>query len=213
MMRPRRSEKTREALIEIGIEQLSVKGYHGTGIKQILDAVNVPKGSFYNYFPSKEAFVAEIIRAYSAQGLQQLDAYVDQSDDEPLQKIKTIYEFMLEKFVDQHCQRGCLIGSLAAEMGNQSELCQSAMLQSVANWKRRVTGLIRQAQLAGAVRDDLSAEQITSVFWAAWEGSLLKMKMEGDVTPARETLYLMLDHLFKPAAEAVGRRNPENSDN
>ncbi|OUS39938.1 TetR family transcriptional regulator, partial [Oleispira antarctica] len=55
MNRPRRSEQTREALIEAGIEQLSRHGYHGTGIKQILDEVSVPKGSFYNFFASKEA--------------------------------------------------------------------------------------------------------------------------------------------------------------
>ena len=59
MNRPRRSVQTREALIEAGIEHLSVHGYHGTGIKQILDEVNVPKGSFYNFFASKEAFVAD----------------------------------------------------------------------------------------------------------------------------------------------------------
>ena len=53
MARPRRSEQTREVLIEEGIRQLAAHGYHGTGIKQILDAVCVPKGSFYNYFDSK----------------------------------------------------------------------------------------------------------------------------------------------------------------
>ena len=72
MSRPRRSEHIREALIQAGIEQLSIHGYHGTGIKQILDEVNVPKGSFYNFFASKEAFVAEVIARYSQDLVQQL---------------------------------------------------------------------------------------------------------------------------------------------
>lgn len=200
MPRPRRSEKTREALIETGIEQLSLNGYHGTGIKQILDIVKVPKGSFYNYFSSKEAFVAEILREYSQQVLTLLDDYVEGSNDSPLDKIKTIYSFMLNKFSSQNCQQGCLIGSIAAEIGNQSELCQTAMLESVDLWKIRVNQLIQDAQTAGQVRDDLSAEQITSVFWAAWEGSLLKMKMEGSIDSAEEVLYLMFDHLLSPSS-------------
>lgn len=198
MPRPRRSEHTREALIENGIEQLSLNGYHGTGIKQILDAVNVPKGSFYNYFASKEAFVAEILREYSNQYLKILDDYVDSSSEQPLEKIKTIYGFMLEKFSGQNCQRGCLIGSIAAEIGNQSETCQAAMLESVAHSKLRVSRLIQQAQDKQQIRDDLTAEQITNVFWATWEGSLLKMKMEGSIDTAKDTLYIMLDHLLKP---------------
>jgi len=200
MPRPRRSEQTREALIQTGIEQLSLNGYHGTGIKQILDIVKVPKGSFYNYFSSKEAFVAEILKEYSDQALALLDDYVERSDEAPLDKIKTIYNFMLNKFSTQNCQQGCLIGSIAAEIGNQSEQCQTAMLESVDHWKLRVNQLIKDAQLTGQVRDDLSAEQITSVFWAAWEGSLLKMKMEGSIESAKEVLYLMLDHLFVPSS-------------
>lgn len=198
MPRPRRSEHTRDALIENGIEQLSLHGYHGTGIKQILDAVNVPKGSFYNYFASKEAFVAEILREYSNQYLKILDDYVDSSNELPLDKIKTIYTFMLEKFSRQKCQQGCLVGSIAAEIGNQSEACQAAMLESVALSKQRVSRLIQLAQDKQQIRDDLTAEQITNVFWSTWEGSLLEMKMEGSIDTARETLYLMLDHLLKP---------------
>ncbi len=200
MPRPRRNEHTREALIQTGIELLSLNGYHGTGIKQILDEVKVPKGSFYNYFDSKEAYVAEILTAYSEQGLQLLDDYVANANESPLQMIKTIYDFMLVKFSSQNCQQGCLIGSIAAEIGRQSDLCQTAMLESVSQWKQRIVQLISAAQQQGQIRDDLSAEQLTSVFWATWEGSLLKMKMEGKIDTAKETLYLMLDQLFKPLA-------------
>ena len=201
MPRPRRSEHTREALIENGIEQLSLHGYHGTGIKQILDAVNVPKGSFYNYFPSKEAFVAEILREYSNQALSIFDEYVGNSNEKPLVQIKTSYNFMLDKYSGQNCQQSCLIGSIAAEIGNQSELCQAAMLESVSQWKDRITQLVQQAQNEGQIRNDLSAEQVTSVFWATWEGSLLKMKMEGSIDTAKETLHLMLDLLLKPSLD------------
>ena len=56
MARPRRSENTRQELLELGVRLLSENGYNGTGLKQILDEAGVPKGSFYNYFPSKEAY-------------------------------------------------------------------------------------------------------------------------------------------------------------
>jgi TetR/AcrR family transcriptional repressor of nem operon len=198
MPRPKRSEQTREALIKTGIEQLSLNGYHGTGIKQILDVVNVPKGSFYHYFASKEAFVAEIIRVYSDQLLTLLDDYLANSDETPLDQLKTVYSSILAKFSQQHCLQGCLIGSIAAEIGTQSELCQTAMLESIAKSKQKIGALIQKAQLEGQIRDDLSAAQITTVFWATWEGSLLQMKLEGSTDSATQILYLMLDGLLKP---------------
>jgi len=201
MNRPKRSEKTKEALITEGIDQLSRHGYHGTGIKQILDAVKVPKGSFYNYFSSKESFVAEILEQYSEDGLQQLDAFTENSLLTPLEQIKTIYDFALMKFSEQSCQQGCLIGSIAAEIGNQSETCQKVMLRSVDKWKSRFAKLLEKGQQQGQIREDLTAIQIADIFWSAWEGSLIRMKMEANIAPAQQLLNIMLDHLLKPVPQ------------
>ena len=38
------------------------QGYHGTGLQELVQRVGVPKGSFYNYFESKEAFRAGVVR-------------------------------------------------------------------------------------------------------------------------------------------------------
>jgi len=54
----------RENLLNQGVTLLMEQGYHGTGLKEILDAVQIPKGSFYNYFGSKENFGAEVIQHY-----------------------------------------------------------------------------------------------------------------------------------------------------
>ena len=48
--------ETRRELIQAGLALLTEKGYSSVGIDQILRSVNVPKGSFYHYFKSKEAF-------------------------------------------------------------------------------------------------------------------------------------------------------------
>ena len=71
MARPRKSEQSRQLLLDIGSPMLIEHGHHGTGIKQVLDAVGVPKGSFYNFFPSKEAFVAGIIYQYGEQAAEE----------------------------------------------------------------------------------------------------------------------------------------------
>tara|TARA_R110001592_G_scaffold10098_2_gene52604 strand:+ start:13125 stop:13730 length:606 start_codon:yes stop_codon:yes gene_type:complete len=197
-LKPKKSELTRSALIEEGIQQLSEHGYHGTGIKQVLDAVKVPKGSFYNYFGSKEAYVAEIIIEYNNQALVMFDEFVAQSKLSALDQLKTIYEFMLNKFADNSCQRGCLVGSIAAEIGNTFELCQHAMQTGVQDWLLRLDSLVSKGQLDGAIRTDIPSNDLAELIWSAWEGSLIKMKMDGDIQSPKKIIYLTLNTLLTP---------------
>jgi TetR/AcrR family transcriptional repressor of nem operon len=46
---------------------IHAEGYATTGIQSIVESADVPKGSFYNHFASKEAFAAEVIDAYYEQ--------------------------------------------------------------------------------------------------------------------------------------------------
>lgn len=194
----KKSEATRLALIEEGIEQLSAHGYHGTGIKQVLDAVKVPKGSFYHYFGSKEAYVAEIIAVYNAHSLALFDEFIAQSTLPALEQLKAIYRYMLEKFTEGACQKGCLVGSIAAEIGNTYELCQQAMQQGVNEWLLRLEALVEKAQAQGEIRQDLSAKDLAELIWSAWEGSLIKMKMDGDIHSPQKVILLTLETLLKP---------------
>jgi TetR/AcrR family transcriptional repressor of nem operon len=196
--RQRRSNDSREALLEEGIRLLSTQGYHGTGIKEILDAVSVPKGSFYNYFESKEAFVAAIIHRYVAELLGRLDAYIARSKKDPVTLLKSAYGHMLDEMERDGAIRGCLVGSMAAEVGSSSPLCQAELRRAIDQWNERVVTLFRRAQAEGQLRGDVRAEDMASVLWNAWEGGLLRMKVEGDASSAKQALHLLLDHLFAP---------------
>ena len=197
-LKPKKSELTRSALIEEGIQQLSKHGYHGTGIKQVLDAVKVPKGSFYNYFGSKESYVADIIVEYNHQALVMFDEFVKHSELPALEQLKAIYTYMLNKFSDNSCQKGCLIGSIAAEIGNSFELCQKAMQVSVNDWLLRLDNLVNKGQAEGEIRTDIPSADLAELIWSAWEGSLIKMKMDGDIQSPKKIIFLTLETLLKP---------------
>ena len=62
---------TKAALVDVGTRLILEQGYHQTGIQDVLQAAGVPKGSFYYYFPSKEAFGCEVIAQFAAAYLAQ----------------------------------------------------------------------------------------------------------------------------------------------
>lgn len=200
MSRPRRSEHVREALIQVGIEQISTHGYHGTGIKQILDVVNVPKGSFYNFFASKEAFVAEVIATYSQDLLTQLDEFITGPGQHLTAKaqLQSIYEFSLNKVAKSEFKQACLIGAMSSEIASESLECREQLKTATRKWVAFFIARISEGQAAGEFRQDVSAKELASVYWAAWEGALIKMKMHNRVQPAKDTMHLMLNVLMAP---------------
>ncbi len=198
MARPRRSEKSRQSILQEGVKLLSEQGYNGTGLKQILDAVQVPKGSFYNYFESKENFAAEIIRHYMNDMLADMDDFIASNNRDPKETIRTTYRYAMEIMEEDSCRKGCLLGNLAAEIGASSELCNEALQESWLNWKSRFLPLIEQGQQQQQFRTDISASELTDLFWNQWEGGLLRMKLEGNTEALARSLDLTLDNLFRP---------------
>jgi TetR/AcrR family transcriptional repressor of nem operon len=199
MNRPRRSEQTREALIEAGIEQLSEHGYHGTGIKQILDEVNVPKGSFYNFFASKEAFVTEVVGHYSRNLLSQLNYFIEGEGKAltPVEQLRSIYRYSLKQYESHAFKKSCLVGAIATEISAESEMCRVELEKAMKQWLSFFSGIFTQAQDQKLVRDDISPADMASVYWSAWEGALITMKMTADTKPVKRIMELMLETLLK----------------
>ncbi|MDT7633255.1 MAG: TetR/AcrR family transcriptional regulator, transcriptional repressor for nem operon, partial [Pseudonocardiales bacterium] len=56
----------RENVVAAAVDQFHRRGYQGSGVKDITDAAGLPKGSFYNYFGSKEDMALEALRRYGA---------------------------------------------------------------------------------------------------------------------------------------------------
>ncbi|MDY0361879.1 MAG: TetR family transcriptional regulator C-terminal domain-containing protein [Desulforegulaceae bacterium] len=196
MSRPRKSSHIREKLISEGTELLKLKGYHGTGIKEILDRVNVPKGSFYNFFESKEKYVSEIIENYNIELLKEIDNFLEKSTKNPLEKIINAYSYVIKE-IENTGLTGCLVGNLAAELGDSSKECLFQMQNGVKLWKSRFVNLFEQAREENLLRKDISAENMADIFWNAWQGGLLRMKIEGNTSQLQMMLENLLNILFR----------------
>ena len=60
----KKAEATRQHILDTGYQLVLHKGFAALGLQEILKSCNVPKGSFYHYFPSKEAFGCELLQQY-----------------------------------------------------------------------------------------------------------------------------------------------------
>ncbi|MEM8675727.1 MAG: TetR family transcriptional regulator C-terminal domain-containing protein [Cyanobacteria bacterium P01_G01_bin.67] len=195
MPRSKHNQKIREQLLNQGVSILINQGYHGTGIKEVVDRVKVPKGSFYNYFKSKEDFGAEVIKQYAQQWVVNMDSWLNDPQKDGLDALKQFFE--QEILRHQAAKAGCLIGNLGAELGDSSELCRQAMSESLGFIQQRFVRILAQGQKQETVRSDLTAEELASILLNAYEGALLRMQIEQSVEPVRQFAKVMVDNFLR----------------
>lgn len=191
MARPKRKTNLREKLLDHGLKLFIEQGYHGTGIKEVVDQVKVPKGSFYNYFDSKEQFGAEVIRHYSKWVIANMAACLSEPENNALSALNNFFE--QEMLRHQETKVGCIIGNLGAELGGSSELCQQAMMEGFQGMKQQFLRTLKRGQTQGTIRDDISAEELADFLVNGYEGALLRMQVEQSVEPIGQ-LNALLNH-------------------
>jgi len=187
----------REKLLDQGVHMLLTQGYHGTGIKEILDIVQIPKGSFYNYFASKEEFAAEAITHYIEPFIQRLNAYLQNPQLDALSALKRYYAELIVEVEQGGYKGGCLLGNLMGEIGDTSEICNRALKIAVERYKKLQQSALVRAQQEGTVRQDRSAENMADLLVNNWQGALLRMKIEQSVQPLQEFCETLLEDYFK----------------
>ncbi|MFZ5557779.1 MAG: TetR family transcriptional regulator C-terminal domain-containing protein [Pseudomonadota bacterium] len=196
MARPRLSNDIRDRLLEEGVAAFLEHGYHGTGIKEVLDRVHVPKGSFYNYFETKEAFGAEAIRHYSRCFGQKLAAALAAAPD-PITGLRAFFAGLMREFQAAGYVGGCLVANLGGELEG-SDVCRDALAEAFHAWRTAVRKALRKAQQQGLVRRDLDAGEMADLLIVAWEGAVIRMKIERSLEPLEKCLQRLLDDYFQP---------------
>lgn len=188
---------TRDKLLDQGVAMLTEQGYHGTGLKDLLAGVRVPKGSFYNYFPSKEDFGAEVIRHYIEPFIRQLDEHLARPDLDALSALKRYFGDLIEELGRRRFKGGCLLGNLLGEIGDTHETCLAALREAVHRYRDKLEEGLSKAQEEGTVRKDLSAAIMADLLADGWQGALLRMKVEQSVRPLEALVGHLLDGYFR----------------
>lgn len=187
----------RENLLNQGVILLMHQGYHGTGLKEILAAVKIPKGSFYNYFASKEEFCSEVIQHYLNPFIEQLDGHLQDPGLDALSALQTYFAELVAELEKAEFKGGCLLGNLMGEIGDTSDTCRQSLHSAVLRYRDLLQQGVAKAQQEGSVRNDIPAEVLADILTNAWQGALLRMKIEKSSVPLKQFCQQLLGDFFK----------------
>lgn len=187
----------RDLILAKGAAVMTRRGYHGTGVQEIVQAAGIPKGSFYHYFASKEDFALQALEFIYQPRLQRYAEALSNPALSPRARILAYYGELLTHFRQQErLEYHCFIGSLSFEM---SELLPAIGQQVEAVLQQSALTLqhcLEQAQQAGELAADEDCANLAAFIANAWQGVLTRLKVGSQTQPVEEFVQ-RLERLLK----------------
>lgn len=165
--RNRQKAATRARIIKSALDLLSKQEYGATTIEQITEAADVGKGTFFNYFPSKEHLLNEV-------GKEQLSI------------IKAVDENALVKSVDTKKVFKKLFFALAKLFVNNPILARNLILANLSNESARellaknikkrtqlLIKLVKKGQELGSIQRNIKPEMVANWYQHIHFGNLM----------------------------------------
>ncbi|MGS2722540.1 TetR family transcriptional regulator C-terminal domain-containing protein [Porticoccus sp. GXU_MW_L64] len=180
-MNKRLSKK--EHILYSGIEVMKTRGYNGTSVRDIVEAAGVPKGSFYNYFDSKEAFAVEALQSAAAEGYQANEKLLSNPQQEPLDRLRTYFVHHAQEVCDHEFQVGCFLGNMCQEMADSSMAIRLAVKTVLKSNTQQIAVVLKDAQRRGDIGPQVEIGPLADFLFNAWQGALLRMKATKNSEP------------------------------
>jgi TetR/AcrR family transcriptional repressor of nem operon len=171
------SSDVRANILAVGQRIMSGKGFSAVGLNEILTEAKVPKGSFYHYFGSKDAFGEALLSSYFEDYLADLDGVMVQPGLTMAQRLLNYFDLWRanQSFLD--CQGKCLAVKLAAEVADLSEAMRAVLNQGTSAIIARLADAIERGVDEGSLAIDDTPRQIAESLYQLWLGASIMVKI------------------------------------
>lgn len=185
---------TREQLLAIGEQLCLQRGFTGMGLSELLAQAGVPKGSFYHYFRSKEAFGVAMLERYFSHVRHDMQIWFD-APLPPRQRLLDYYHQAEQRFRATGHIENCLAVKISAEVCDLSEEMRVALEQGAAAQMAILATALRAAVAQQALRLSCLPEAMAQTLYSLWLGASLQSKIRRDGSALTDALQAILQLL------------------
>ncbi len=190
-------EEKKGSIISCGMDLMWDLGYNGTSVNDIVKAAEVPKGSFYFYFKSKEDFAIQALKEYFKESYEKFCEILFENNGSPLERIKRFYNSRIEMLLQEmDDNRGCFACNLSSEVAEHIPGIRAEVARIHNKVLDDIISVAREAQNAGELDKDIDVKKMFAFIEDAGKGAMVSMKAVGDHSPIESYRY-MLDRMLE----------------
>ncbi len=193
----------RDRLLTAAADLVHAYSYRAVGVQAICDRAGVKKGSFYHFFPSKQALILAVLEENWESFTRDVLDPIFGGGAPPNERIAALFEFAFASHTEIKRQtghvRGCPFGSLAAEASTLEEPLRARLLRVFEDWTAYLRDALSDAQASGALRDGIDVDATAWGLLSCLQGLLLISKTANDTSIIPRVLEEVVAHLWREA--------------
>lgn len=196
-MQRMKEQNTRERIINAAEEIMLERSFHSVGLKQILDAAEVPKGSFYHYFSSKEQFGAEMLKDYMAEStaIKRQALSLENSEKDPVKRLFNMLDAAVTNLDSAIIKFPCLAMKLASEVANLSDPMREELAKGFQEWIDLFTDLFEEAKEKGLLKESMNSASEAQFIHDVMTGSVHRSVINRSAEPVRNDVEIIKDRI------------------
>lgn len=165
--RERRRTETRQRIFRAAMELFGQRGFFNTTVEDITEAADVGKGTFFNYFPSKEQVFGVL---YEIQLARVSQAQV--AARQGTLSLRDLLRHFVHQIAEEPGKNPQLARGLIATVVS-SDAVRNMHLQTMRRGRQILGEVLRLGQKRGEVRSDLTPEGMVRALQEALIGTVL----------------------------------------
>src|SRR3984893_14835235 len=202
------AKSTREHLIDVGLGLMHQNGYNATGLTDILKAADVPKGSLYHHFGSKEDFAAAALERYGMHAREHAAAVLSDTTTSPLKRLRRYFSDLLKIYGQKGAIPGCMMGRFSLEIAEESPQLRKRISASFDHWQHTIATVIGQAVAQKELPAGTESELLAGFVLNSWEGALLRSQAEKSNAALESFMRYVFDGLLTKKSKGNAGGNP-----
>lgn len=161
--RERRKSEVRQRLFRAALHLFGERGFNATTVEDITQAADVGKGTFFNYFPTKENLLTEWVEL-RLDILRASRAEVEQGELPLRDILRRLFSNLMEEPGRSPCAARCMLLALG------SEPIASVAQGTAARAREILADIIAAGRKRGEIRRDVTAEDLALLFQQTFFG-------------------------------------------
>ncbi|WP_232830439.1 TetR/AcrR family transcriptional regulator [Oceanicella sp. SM1341] len=162
---------------------VAARGFSGVGLSEIVAAAGVPKGSFYYYFESKEAFGRALLEHYFEGYLAELETMLADEGKPARERLQAYWRFWRTNQEGNDPEGKCLAVKLGAEVSDISEDMRLELRKGTSRIVSRLCRTLRDGLEDGSVESTRNPFDIAETLYQLWLGASVMAKIERKPAP------------------------------
>ena len=174
----------RRKVLDVAAEAFQSRGYHATGMHDIMRDAGVTGGALYHHFGTKKALGLAVIRERVAQSVDEAWIEPVKSAATAARGILAAFEHIIAGLDARRGVRGCPLNNLLLELALEDPDFRSAMRVIFDAWRTAIAERLR-ADLGTRVAAGFDPEAFATFVVASYSGAMALAKAEQDSAPLK----------------------------